>query len=591
MRSLNFAIRAAICTLFIFLPLQSMDQWFYDHFFRLRGQIKRPNDIVLVRVNDAKLFQLLNQEQIHFPKDEFAIEHSHHSIWHKHFYETILDKIEGDSPKAVVFTSFFEWVDNRAPTKFKYKNVIFSSTINDENKIVPPPGRLHNRDNYGFNNIFPDPDNIVRRSPLIYSSSNSLALKVQKELSSSVITQDLIEPIQIDFKGKEGTFQSYDAWELYDEPTTNGRYKDKIVLIGRDGSPASNVETPFGNMSRLEVHANTIDTFINKNGIRTLPRWTSLLVAGILVCVAVSVIFYFSLTVAWFILVLLASLLVLSTLFLFAELKLWYGIANPLFCIFGTHLLMIGYKLSRQEEEQWRIQQESQYLKEMDQFKNNFISLFSHDLKTPIAKIKAVTDRLINENKTLSRAVVEDLKTIDRTSNELARFISDILKVTKMESMSLEIARGAVDINQILEISVQRLKFLADEKNIRLIKDLEPLFSIEGDQDLLQEVVFNLVENAIKYSPADTQVILQSREIENHVVVSIIDQGIGIPADEIPRVTGKFYRGKTTADKTKGSGLGLYLSKYFVELHGGTLSIQSAPGTGTILSFKLPLQG
>lgn len=590
MPRLNFVIRALICTLLLFLPLQSMDKWFYDHFFRLRGKNRAPSNIALVRVSDAKFTQLLQNADSKFSKEDFSIEHSRYSVWHRQFYETVLDKIEGDGPAAVAFTQFFEWTDGKPTSVSKHPNVFFSSLVNEENKVVPPPLRLTRGENYGFNNLFNDPDNVLRKTNLIFSSANSLALKVQRHVQKTPPQRNLIEPLWIDFKGPDGSYPSYDAWEIYEEPSTSGRFRNKIVLIGREGSPSTNIETPYGSMSRLEVQANIIDTFLKGKEIKILPHSVSLILATISIILAIAIIFYFPLTFAWLLLLLLALVLVLVTLFLFSELKIWCGIANPIFCIFGSHLLMVGYKLGKQEEEQWRIQQESQYLKEMDEFKNNFISLFSHDLKTPIAKIKAVTDRLITEKKTLPEDIVQDLKTIDRTNSELARFIGDILKVTKMESMVTELRRDVVDINRLVENSVHRLKFLADEKQIKLIQDLEPLFSMEGDLALLQEVVINLIENAIKYSRPHTEVIIRTREENKKVLVSIVDQGMGIPADEIPRVTGKFYRGKKGAEQAKGSGLGLYLAKYFVELHGGSLFIESKLGEGTNVSFSLPLK-
>lgn len=590
MPRLNFVIRALICTLFVFLPLQSMDKWFYDHFFRLRGKNRQMTNIVLVRVSDAKFAQLLNHEKTSSLPEEI-VEQPRHSIWHHRFYETVLDKIEGDSPKAVVFTQYFEWTEPKNISAPKYENVFFSSTINEENKIIPPPSKLIHGGNYGFSILFPDPDNVVRKSNLIFSSNRSIALKLQQFLEKTPTQRNLIEPLWIDFRGPDGTFPNYDIWEVYDEPTTSGRFRDKIVLIGREGSPSTNMETPYGSMSRLEIQANAVDTFLRGKELTILPRYVSLILASFCVVLAIVIIFFFPLTLAWLLLLLTALLLVLMTLFFFAELKIWYGIANPLFCIFGTHLLMVGYKLGKQEEEQWRIQQESQYLKEMDEFKNNFISLFSHDLKTPIAKIKAVTDRILTEKKKdLSEDIITDLKTIDKTNSELARFIGDILKVTKMESMVTELRRDVVDINRLVETSVHRLKFLADEKHITLVQDLEPLFCIEGDMDLLQEVVINLLENAIKYSRPNTQVVIRTREKNEETVVSILDQGMGIPADEIPRVTGKFYRGKKGAEQAKGSGLGLYLAKYFVELHRGHLSIESTLGEGTTVSFSLPIK-
>lgn len=590
MRIFSFFIRFSICCILIFVPLSSLDQWFYDHFFKLRGKKRVDTEIVLVKVSDTKILQLLEKDPVHKDSEGFAIEHSTHSLWYKPYYDKVIENIEKGQPKVIVFTPFYEWVIQKKTEEFKQNNLIFSSIINQEDKLILPPRKITKQDIFGFNNIFPDSDNVVRRSSLLYSSGESLALATYKKLHDTPITRDLIPPLLIDYRGPSGSYKSYDGMELFEGAISPDAFKDKIVLIGREGSPNSNFDTPFGLMSSLEIHANIIDTFFSKKEIRFLHPGVGIFISSFVIIISILIIFYFPLTIAWIILLLLSLVLLLCTLFFFAEVKLWPGIANPLLCIFGTHLLMLGYRLSREEEKQWKIQQETSNMREMDQFKNNFISLFSHDLKTPIAKIKAVTDRILTEKKdTLTPDIVDAFKTIDRTNAELARFISDILKVTKMESMSLELRKEVVDINRVVETTVQRLKFLSDEKNIKIILDLEPLFSIEGDEQLIQEVVLNLVENAIKYSPKDKEVVIRTRELEDLIQITVQDQGMGIPPEEIPRVTSKFYRGQNTREVSKGSGLGLYLSKYFVELHRGTLTIKSTVGKGTEVVFTLPL--
>jgi two-component system, OmpR family, phosphate regulon sensor histidine kinase PhoR len=592
MRKLNILVRLAVCFLFVFLPLHSLDQWFYDHLFSLRGRHHRTPQLLLVSVNDAKLSMVPGIEKNASLKIDLGRESARrvsHSVWYSHFYSPLLARIEADNPKMIVLASYYGSVDG-TPNFGSYKDLLFSAFLNEENKVIPPPTSLTEGENFGYSNIFPDPDNVVRRTYLVYSSGASLMLRAYQRLSiTDPITRNLMDPMWIDYQGPTGSYPTFDAQDIYDGEVPSGTFRNKIVIIGREGSPHSDFETPFGKMSRLEIQANAMDTFITHREIRILPHAVTLILSTLSVLAAVAIILYFPLTLAWLLLLLLSVILILVALFCLSYLKLWAGIANPIFCIFGTHLVVLGFKLSRQEEDQWKIQQEAQYLKEMDKFKNNFISLFSHDLKTPIAKIKAVTERLMGE-KSLTSNVREGLGVIDKTNNELARFISDILKVTKMESMAIEPSREVLDLNRLVEEALNRLKFLADEKQIKIILDLEPLFSMEGDSQLIQEVITNLVENAIKYSPPNKTVIVRTREEENKVRVSVIDQGEGIPPEELPRVTGKFYRGKSAGQKTKGSGLGLYLSKYFVELHRGQLELRSQLQKGTEVSFWLPFE-
>lgn len=590
MLKVHVAVRIAVCFLFIFLPLQSMDEWFYDRFFQLRGYYhEHPTPFVLIRVNSASLLASSQREKYHFPLADALASRRNQNFWYPQFYEKLLDQIEKDKPDLVVFTTYFDGVN---PPKAKYTpppNVLFSAYLNEESKLIPPPAPLVFGDNYGFVNVFPDPDNIVRRTNLVYSSGAALAVLAYHQVNAEPIKRNLLDPLFIDYRGPTGSYPTYDASEVLDGTLPPGTLDDKIVLIAREGGRHWDYDTPLGKMSRMEIQANIMDTFLNHREIHILPRIVTRFVAGGAVLLSVLIILYFPLTLAWIFLLLQSVLILLLALFFFSVPKIWAGVANPIFCIFATHLLMLGYKLSRQEEQQWKIQQEAEYLKEMDQFKNNFISLFSHDLKTPIAKIKAITDRLLTEHPHLEEDVKTGLRALDRTNSELARFISDILKVTKMESMRLEPSKEVIDINRLVEESAHRLKFMADEKKIKIVLDLEPLFSMEGDQNLIQEVITNLVENAIKYSPAQRQIIVRTCEDDGRVRVEVIDEGEGIPPDELPRVTGKFYRGKRASQNTKGSGLGLYLSKYFVELHQGELELKSELGKGTKVSFWLPL--
>jgi two-component system, OmpR family, phosphate regulon sensor histidine kinase PhoR len=588
MLKIHIGLRIAVCFLFVFLPLQSMDEWFYDRFFQLRGYYhESPTPFVLIRLNNASLSPPA-PDIFQFPLDIHPAQKAR-ANWYRAVDERLLERVEQDKPRLVVFTSFFDGVENPEQLVPRPSNVIYSAYLNEESKVVLPPTPLLQGDNYGFNNIFPDADNIVRKTHLVRSSDASLALIIYHQLDQGPITRDLMNPLFINYRGPDKSYPAYDSADILEGDVPSGTFAGKVVLIGREAGRHARSGSPVGNMSRLEVQANIIDTFVSHKDIRILPAWVTRVTAAVAVMLSVAIILYFPLTLAWVFLLMLSALTILGALFFFSFWHLWAGVANPILCIFATHLLMLGYKLSRQEEQQWKIQQEAEYLKEMDQFKNNFISLFSHDLKTPIAKIKAITDRLLTEHPSLPADVRDSLKALDKTNGELARFISDILKVTKMESMSIEPSHEVVDLNRLVEEAVVRLKFLADEKQISIIQDLEPLFSMEGDQHLIQEVITNLLENAIKYSPPNRRVVLRTSERDGKVRVEVIDEGPGIPVDEIPRVTGKFYRGKQASQTTKGSGLGLYLSKYFVELHQGRLEIQSATGTGTTVSFWLPI--
>lgn len=580
MPKLSLVFRISLAFLLIFVPLKTFDQWLYDRISQLNRGALSDSPYVLIRVSEGKLAQSF--------EDPPPILNSGHALWKEAFYSPLLQKLSKTHPKLVIFTSFFNNPTETTSLRVPYP-ILFSSWLDQEGKLVPPLPPLSRNYDYGFNNLFPDPDNVIRQAYLVRSSVDSLALKAHQLLGLKTPEGDLVLPIHVAFGGPSGAFPSFDAWDILEPNFDTNVLKDKILFIGREGSPWLDVETPFGKMSHLEVQANVVRTFLEDREIRYAGPFARTCFALISVIVSVFIVLFFPLSFAWFLLVLIALSFGVVSWASLVGLRVWIGLANPLLCILGTHLLLIGFKLSREEEQQWRIREEAKYLKEMDQFKNNFVSLFSHDLKTPIAKIKAITDRVLTENPDLPLKVSDGFQGIERANNELARLISDILRVTKMETMPLDPAREVLDINRLIESAVQRLRFLLDEKHITLVQDLEPLFSMEGDPQLLLEVITNLIENAIKYSPPQSKVVVQTRESQGKVTVTVKDQGPGIPPEELPRVTSKFYRGKTADKTTKGSGLGLYLAKYFVELHGGTLNIRSELQGGTEVSFTLPI--
>ena len=119
---------------------------------------------------------------------------------------------------------------------------------------------------------------------------------------------------------------------------------------------------------------------------------------------------------------------------------------------------------------------------------------------------------------------------------------------------------------------------------------MEPIFSIEFDRTLIREVLINILDNAIKYSPRLSTIIITSMEMETQVHVHVTDNGPGISTEELPLIWSKFMRGKDQELRTKGSGLGLYLVKFFIDLHGGHVFAESQKGRGTQIGFSLPVE-
>ncbi|MEK6555994.1 MAG: ATP-binding protein, partial [Bdellovibrionota bacterium] len=224
----------------------------------------------------------------------------------------------------------------------------------------------------------------------------------------------------------------------------------------------------------------------------------------------------------------------------------------------------------------------------VEELKNNFLSLISHDLKTPIAKIQAICDRMMLDAQTAGRQ--DDLTALRTEATELHRYIHTILQITRVESRDFRIKKEARDLNELIETALERLQPLAANKRISLNAELEPMFLIEVDPVLIGEVILNLIENAIQYTPEGGRVLVTSRDIDGDILCMVEDNGPGIQASEQQHIFEKFFRGELGRSKPKGSGLGLYLVKYFIELHKGQVFLDSQVNVGTKVGFRLPNQ-
>jgi signal transduction histidine kinase len=251
---------------------------------------------------------------------------------------------------------------------------------------------------------------------------------------------------------------------------------------------------------------------------------------------------------------------------------------------------MIPLRLYSEHRKRYELERENKNLLEVEEMKTNFLQLVTHDLKTPIAKIQGLTE-------TLKRSLVETMSQKDHetmnhlflANEELNHFINSLLELSRIDNQGLRVNLQSKDVNQILESIILKLRFSAQAKRILVKTDFETLFPIKVDGDLLSKVLSNLIDNAIKYSPEETTIRVTTKESSTQVEITIEDQGIGIPASEMQNLFSRFYRIKNdTTSKVKGTGLGLYLARFFIEAHKGTIEVESSP-SGTRFVIRLPM--
>jgi hypothetical protein len=231
-------------------------------------------------------------------------------------------------------------------------------------------------------------------------------------------------------------------------------------------------------------------------------------------------------------------------------------------------------------------------LSEQTRFKSDFIGVLSHDIKTPLARIKAMIDVLSADTSLLKYEQKMALVQIEKSQLELTNFIDNMVQMSHLEGGQLTLKLRTADVNKTITEVITSLKFQAQDKNIELVTELEPIFSIRFDPTLVKQILINLVENAIKYSPNNTRVFVTSEDKDSEVILQVRDEGLGISNKDIPFIFDRYFRSKTAkTTSTKSSGLGLYLAKEFTKLHGGKLTSASEEGKGSTFTLRLPKQG
>ena len=219
-----------------------------------------------------------------------------------------------------------------------------------------------------------------------------------------------------------------------------------------------------------------------------------------------------------------------------------------------------------------------------------FVAAVSHEMKTPLAGIKAYVELLADGDAEDEQTREEFLEVINGQADRLQRLIDNMLNLARIEAGVVEVKKERLSLNEILEEAAGVVQPSAEQKQIELALRLSPLYlGVLADRDMLLQSAINLLSNAIKYTADKGQVILRSRELENGVEFAVEDTGVGLSAADCEKVFDKFYRVKKDRQMAAGTGLGLPLAKHIVtDVHGGELSVASQLGEGSTFCVSLP---
>jgi signal transduction histidine kinase len=209
----------------------------------------------------------------------------------------------------------------------------------------------------------------------------------------------------------------------------------------------------------------------------------------------------------------------------------------------------------------------------------------AHDLRTPIARLRGIAERALQSNDPAEarEALADCLEESDR----ILSILNTLMDISEAETGVLPLRRAPVDLGSLLAEVTELYEDVADTKRVTVTLDRSADVTVDGDRDRLRQVFANLLDNAIKYTPAGGQVRITVGREGNRAVMTVQDTGAGISAEHLPRIWERLYRADASRSE-RGLGLGLSLVKAFVEAHGGTVEAQSEPGRGSTFTVRLP---
>lgn len=508
-------------------------------------------------------------------------------------------------------TEFREAIKGLSPSGEKFK---FGTEVDPFSGELLPPEGLRDTGFY-IAQLYKDQlifskDEVIRRAILNISGEDSLHLWTAKRY------RELKGEAPLDATAYKGAYYNSEAdanfalFRYSDNPAMSaakvipfhrvvvgnfpkGFFKDKIVLVGPQylSNSSDFVLSPFekdqAKTPKLSVHAQVIEALISEKTVYDVKDFATQ-VASVLIAIILSFIISRVQPVKGLMItiILIVGILLVSYL-AFVGFGCWIKLSHLVLSIFVVYYIWVPFRAIEEYQTRYAIQEETKLLKQVDKLKQNFISLMSHDLKTPVAKVAGIAD-ILKLKFNNSPEQTELIDNIIGSTKELNNFINSILDLTKIESQNLTLRKESKDINKIIEGIMQKLEFEAGAKQMGLEADLSPLYPIQVDTVLMNRVISNLIENALKYAGKGKKVWVKTWDDAEWVYVEIRDNGVGIGPDDLDHIFDKFYRVKNDSTHAiKGSGLGLYLVKYFIELHNGVITASSQLGEGTSFIIKL----
>ncbi len=231
-------------------------------------------------------------------------------------------------------------------------------------------------------------------------------------------------------------------------------------------------------------------------------------------------------------------------------------------------------------------------LKRVDQMRRDFVANVSHELRTPLSILSGYLEMLVDNPKISRDELARILPIMQRHSTRLALLVDDLLSLAQLESPGARLDLAMVNLRELFNNVALDWKEKLAAKGLRVVVEVDAdAVTLRADETRLQEVLHNLLENALKYSRPNGQIWLQAKRRHSEVVLSVKDEGIGIGKEDLPRIFERFFRAdKARSRELGGTGLGLAIVKHIAQLHGGYVEAESELGRGAVIRVILPIQ-
>ncbi|MBU5265601.1 two-component system histidine kinase PnpS [Virgibacillus proomii] len=229
-------------------------------------------------------------------------------------------------------------------------------------------------------------------------------------------------------------------------------------------------------------------------------------------------------------------------------------------------------------------------LKKLELMRKDFVANVSHELKTPITSIKGFAETLLDDPMKDLEKNKEFLEIIYKESHRLQLLIEDLLILSRLEKENLQLVLTTFSVNEIVQEVMPIIEQRVQNKQLTFNKQIETDLQLTADKEKVKQIIINLIDNAVNYTPENGRIYLKINEVNDYVYIKVEDTGIGIEKDAIPRIFERFYRvDKARSRNTGGTGLGLAIVKHIVEVHDGEINIESEVNKGTAITVYLPI--